>query len=152
MHKPVTQNKMLRQLRNNVAVVPIHDPDKSRGGIWIPDQAKERVDQGIVKYIGKGVKDVKIGDWVLFSGYDGQLLHIEDEGELIILPEDRISSIIELDGDTVDVPGLYFRGKDGQYFMATFEQAMEIIAQSIPHVIKTRNLLDSRTKLKMKNG
>jgi len=112
---------------NRVAVVPLFDPD-TYGHIIIPDQAKERCDQGIVKYLGPKCELVKHGDHVLFSGYTGTTVSLEGEGLLIIMPEDFITAVCE--DPVTDVPGLYFRGVDGDYFTATYEQAMNLISKA----------------------
>lgn len=101
---------MIKLIGNKVAITPINDPDKSAGGIWIPDQAKERCDQGIVKYIGPKVKWCKQGMYVAFSGYTGELFIMEGEGRVIIMPEDFI--VCEISNvENVFVPGLFFREK-----------------------------------------
>lgn len=119
---------MLHLQGNKIACVPIFDPDKI-GHIYVPDMAKERADQGIVKYIGPKVEWIKPGDYILFSGYTGTLVKLEDEGLLILLPEDFVTARID-DVPVTDVPGLFFKGKDG-YFTATYEMAMELIAKGI---------------------
>lgn len=102
---------MLRLPKNKVAVTPIYDPDTTPSGrIIIPDQAKERCDQGIVKYLGPECKWIKQGMYVLFGGYTGQLIHLEGEGKLIIMPEDFVVAEIG-EVDNIQVPGLYFRQK-----------------------------------------
>src|SRR5881394_1005790 len=101
---------MIKLTKNKVAITPIFDPDTSPGGIIIPDIAKERCDQGIVKYIGPKVETIKIGMYVLFSGYSGTLVHVDGEGSLILLPEEFI--VAELpEPANVDIPGLYFRSR-----------------------------------------
>jgi chaperonin GroES len=119
---------MLRIVGNNVAIAPIFDPDISPGGLYIPEMAKERCDQGIVKYIGPKVKWIEIGDYVLFSGYSGSYLSVEGEGKVIIMPENFV--IAKLNHETTEIPGVYFRGKDGQYFPATYEMTIELITQA----------------------
>jgi hypothetical protein len=124
--------------RKRVAVAPIVDPthagaeyaDPKLGApvdLWIPDDARERCDQGIVKYVGAEVTEVKIGDYVIFSGYVGTLVNIDGE-RIIIMPEDFIQATL-LEPST-DVPGLYFRGQDGTYFTATYEQAVELMSRA----------------------
>ena len=101
---------MMKLVKDRVAVTPIFDADTSPGGIIIPDIAKERCDQGIVKYIGPEVKDIKIGMYVLFSGYTGTLVHIAGEGSVIVMPEEFI--VAELDEiENVYVPGLYYKSR-----------------------------------------
>lgn len=94
---------MFKLVRNQVGIEPIFDPDKSSGGLYIPDTAKTRCKQGIVKALGPDVKDIKIGDYCLFSGYDGTIVAFEnDEGlnELIlIIPEDAVDCRVVIDFD-----------------------------------------------------
>jgi co-chaperonin GroES (HSP10) len=96
--------------------------------LYVPEQAKDRCDQGIVKYVGPLVKWVKVGDHVLFSGYSGTLLSVSGEGRLIVLPERFIHA--KVDSPDTDIPGLYFRSADGAYFLATYEVAMELMAEA----------------------
>src|SRR4051812_6998418 len=98
---------MLKQLFDRVAIQPRFDPDTSAGGIIIPDIAKERCDQGIVKYIGPEVKDIKIGDYVLFGGYDGLTIQIEGEGTLILIHEPFIKAVFK--EVTTPLNGIYFK-------------------------------------------
>ena len=81
-------------LRNLVACIPIEDPDKTPGGLWVPEKAKQQTDQGIVKYTGPDVQQVRRGDHVLFGGYGGDKLALEDEGVLVIIPEDALTAVI----------------------------------------------------------
>ena len=143
---------MLKLSRNRVACVPIFDSsdsgisgtEKGSGNIIILDEYRERVDQGIVKYIGAGVTREKngfgIGDMVIFSGYSGELVSIEGEGLFIILPARFVVCVI-IPEPTV-VSGLYFKSEysDGhpktpemitEYFPATYEKAMELIAKAL---------------------
>lgn len=101
---------MLKFPKDKVAIAPIFDPDKSAGGIWIPDQAKERCDQGIVKYIGPKVEWVKIGMYVMFSGWSGELVKMAGEGDLIIMQEKFVVAEIG-EVENIHVPGLYYRGR-----------------------------------------
>lgn len=119
---------MIQLQGNKVAVVPLFDPDQY-GSIIIPEIAKERADQGIVKYIGPKCESVKIGDHVIFSGWTGSTIEVEGEGIMIFMPEDFISAVLE--APVSDIPGLYFRAKTGDYFTATYEQAMRLIAEAI---------------------
>ena len=117
--------------RHRVAVVPLFDPDMTPSGLLhIPDQAKERCDQGIVKYIGAEVDpEIKIGDHVLFSGYTGTFVRLEGEDMMIILVDEFITCKIHA-ADT-DIPGLFFQDVEGDYFTATYEMVMNLVAQGI---------------------
>lgn len=116
---------MLTMPALKVAVEPIFDDDKI-GSIIVPEQAKGRCDQGLVKYIGSEVKMLEVGDHVLFSGYTGTLLELEDEGLLIIMPEDFIVAVVH--DDPIEIPDLYFKDREGKFFNATHEMALHIIA------------------------
>ena len=121
---------MIRIAHDRVAIIPMDDPDITPGGIIIPDIAKERTDQGIIKYVGKNVTALGIGMHVLFSGYSGTLVNLEGEGRLIIIHQDFIIADLP-DPPTTDVPGLYFKGKDGEFYMATYELGLEFMARAL---------------------
>ena len=123
---------MLNLGAHKIAVVPIYDPPMI-GHIIVPDIAKTRSDQGLVKYIGSEVKDIEVGDYVLFSGYTGTLLSVSDEGRVIIMHEDYVVAKVDPPDNlkNTNVPGLYFRSRDGEYFDATYEMSMELIADMI---------------------
>jgi chaperonin GroES len=86
-----------------VLVKRIAEEEKTKGGIIIPDTAKEKPQQGTVIAVGKGKRDedgkvtpldVKAGDRVLFSKYAGTEIKIEGEEHLILREED-ILGIVE---------------------------------------------------------
>jgi chaperonin GroES len=120
---------MITLTRDLIGVQPIKDSEKTSGGLWIPDEAKERADQGIVKYVGPKCRDIKIGDYVLFSGYTGTTVQLEKDADgcIIIMRERFVVAI--LNAPDTEVSGLYFRG-DNEYFPATYEMAMNIIAEA----------------------
>lgn|SRR5574338_43550 len=121
---------MIRVKPNHIAVVPIDDPDKV-GHIYIPDQAKDRTDQGIVKYVGRDVRDIRPLDYVLYPGYNGKLVYLEGEGRLIIMAEDSIVARVEADDiEHTEVKDLYIRTREG-YTTITYEAVLSIIARSI---------------------
>lgn len=120
---------MIRAIQDKVVIKPLYDRDITAGGIIIPDEAKERCDQGIVVVTGPDVKDIKIGQHVLFGGYDGTYVGLEGEGDFIILDEDAIK--LELFSPNTVCPGLYFKDKDGNYFTATVESAWQMIASAL---------------------
>lgn len=128
---------MIRLLENKVAVTPIDDPERTASGrIIIPDMAKERSDQGIVKYIGPDVVDIKIGMYVVFSGYAGSLMHFQSEGRLIIMPEPFFEAIIP-EVENMDVPGLYFRGpiSNALQYQELYDAIAEILPELAPEMI-----------------
>ncbi|HNR51201.1 MAG TPA: co-chaperone GroES [Deltaproteobacteria bacterium] len=93
----------IRPLQDRVLVKRIEEEEKTKGGIIIPDTAKEKPQMGEIIAAGKGKKteegkviplDVKKGDKVLFSKYAGNEVKVEGE-ELLIMREDDILGIIE---------------------------------------------------------
>jgi chaperonin GroES len=121
---------MITLAGSKIAVRPIFDPDRTPGGLYIPTQAQERADQGIVKYVGPDVVDVRVGDYVLFSGYAGTLVILEGEGRFIILPEEFIICTVIRDS-FFEVPGLFFKEANGEYFPATYEEAINLCADAV---------------------
>ena len=87
----------LTPLHDRVIVRRIEEKESVRGGIIIPDSAKEKPMEGEIIAVGAGKRekgeliplDVKPGDRVLFGKYSGTEIKIEDE-ELLILKEDEI--------------------------------------------------------------
>jgi chaperonin GroES len=93
----------IRPLQDRILVQPIKDKEVRKGGIIIPDSAKEKPIEGRVKAVGAGkvgddgkrVKlDVKIGDKVLYSKYGGTEIKIEGE-DFLLMREDDILGIVE---------------------------------------------------------
>ena len=119
---------MLTLLGSKVAVEPLFEPDQI-GSIIIPDQAKARANQGIVKYIGPEVTELEVGDHVLFSGYTGTTVRLEGEGALIIMPQEFIQCAIK--DDTLPIPGLYFKLKSGEFISATYETVVTLLADAV---------------------
>jgi len=88
----------VRPLQDRVLVRRVAEEEKTKGGIIIPDTAKEKPAEGEVIAVGNGKVDekgalraltVKKGDRVLFGKYSGTEIKIEEE-ELLILREDEI--------------------------------------------------------------
>ena len=87
----------LTPLHDRVVVRRIEEKESVKGGIIIPDSAKEKQQEGEVIAVGAGKRekgervplDVKPGDRVLFGKYSGTEIKIEDE-ELLILREEEI--------------------------------------------------------------
>jgi chaperonin GroES len=93
----------IRPLQDRVILKRIAEEEKSKGGIIIPDTAKEKPQEGKVVAIGKGKVnddgkimplDVKVNDRVLFGKYSGSEINIDGEEHLIMREED-ILGIIE---------------------------------------------------------
>jgi chaperonin GroES len=93
----------LRPLKDRVVVKYSEEPEKSSGGIYIPDTAKEKPQRGEIVAVGTGKvtddgklqkMEVKIGDIVLFEKYSGSKINIDDT-EYLIIREDDILGIVE---------------------------------------------------------
>jgi chaperonin GroES len=93
----------IRPLQDRVIVKRIPEEEMTKGGIIIPDTAKEKPMEGLVVAVGKGktaddgklIKlDVKAGDKILFGKYAGTEVKIDGE-EHIIMREDDILGILE---------------------------------------------------------
>lgn len=94
----------IRPLHDRVIVRRISESDsKTAGGLFIPDTAREKPQEGEVVAVGKGkvlengdrvAPDVKAGDRVLFGKYSGTEAKLDGE-ELLIMREDDILGIIE---------------------------------------------------------
>jgi chaperonin GroES len=93
----------IRPLGDRILVKRIKEEEKTKGGIIIPDTAKEKPQEGKVVAVGKGKKteegkvvavDVKAGDRILFGKYSGSEIKLEGE-EHLILREDDILGVLE---------------------------------------------------------
>lgn len=93
----------IKPLHDKILVKRIDEESKTKGGIIIPDSAKERPMEGKVVAVGAGkiLKDgtkrplaVKEGDRVLFAKYAGTELKVEGE-EVLILSEEEVLGIVE---------------------------------------------------------
>jgi len=93
----------IRPLGDRILVKRIQEEEKTKGGIIIPDTAKEKPQEGKVVAVGKGktteqgkliAPDVKAGDRILFTKYSGSEVKIDGE-EHLILREDDILGIVE---------------------------------------------------------
>jgi len=93
----------IRPLGDRVVVEPLEAEEKTKGGIILPDTAKEKPQEGKVVAIGKGkVNDkgevipmeVKVGDKVLYGKYSGTEVTVDNK-QYIILREDDILAIVE---------------------------------------------------------
>jgi chaperonin GroES len=93
----------IRPLQDRVIVKRLEEAvEKTKGGIIIPDTAKEKPQQGKVIAIGKGKVnddgkvtplDVKVGDKILFGKYSGSEIKIDGEEHLIMREEDILGVV-----------------------------------------------------------
>jgi chaperonin GroES len=92
----------IRPLQDRVIVKRIQEEEKTKGGIIIPDTAKEKPQEGKVVAVGKGKLnddgkvvplDVKVNDRILFGKYSGSEINIDGEEHLIMREEDILGVI-----------------------------------------------------------
>ena len=93
----------LRPLQDRILVKRVEEETTTKGGIIIPDTAKEKPAEGVVTAVGIGrigedgkriALEIKKGDKILFSKYGGTEVKIEGE-EYLIMREDDVLGIIE---------------------------------------------------------
>ena len=93
----------IRPLQDRVLVQPILEKEVQKGGIIIPDSAKEKPIEGRVKAVGEGKLNengarsklsVKVGDKVLYGKYAGTEIKVDGE-DYLLMREDDILGIIE---------------------------------------------------------
>jgi len=93
----------LRPLQDRILVKRVEEETTTKGGIIIPDTAKEKPAEGVVTAVGIGkigedgkriALEIKKGDKILFSKYGGTEVKIEGE-EFLIMREDDVLGIIE---------------------------------------------------------
>ncbi len=92
----------LRPLHDRILIRRMEESEQMRGGLYIPDTAKEKPHEGEVMAVGSGkllesgervAIDVKKGDKILFGKYSGAEVKIEGE-EYLILREDEILAVL----------------------------------------------------------
>lgn len=83
---------MIKPLADRVLIEPKEAETKTAGGIYIPDTAKEKPQQGTVIAVGSGKKDepmeVKVGDQVIYGKYAGTEVTLEEKKYLIVKQSD----------------------------------------------------------------
>ena len=88
---------MIKPLADRVLIEPKEAEMKTASGIYIPDSAKEKPQQGAVIAVGPGKKDepmeVKVGDVVLYGKYAGTEVSVDDKKYLIVKQSDILAII-----------------------------------------------------------
>jgi chaperonin GroES len=87
----------IKPLADRVLVEPAAAEEKTAGGIFIPDTAKEKPQRGVVVAVGNGKPDepmtVKVGDKVLYGKYSGSELALEGTDYLIMRESDILAIV-----------------------------------------------------------
>jgi len=93
----------IRPLYDRVVVKRLEQQEQKVGGLFIPDSAKEKPQEGEVVAVGKGKRledgkviplDVQVGDKILFGKYSGSDIKLDQE-EYLIMREDEILGILD---------------------------------------------------------
>ncbi len=86
---------MIKPLADRVVIEPKEAETKTASGLYIPDTAKEKPQQGTVLAVGSGKKDepmeVKVGDVVLYGKYAGTEITLDDKKYLIVKQSDILA-------------------------------------------------------------
>lgn len=94
----------MKPLGDRVVVKPLEAESKTKGGIVLPDTAKEKPQEGKVVAVGRGkvlengtiqTPEVKVGDKVLYGKYSGNEITTKEGEELLIMREEDILAIIK---------------------------------------------------------
>ena len=93
----------VRPLHDRIIIKRVEEKESIKGGIIIPDSAKEKPQEGLVIAVGNGKKnedgkvfplDVKAGDRILFGKYSGTEIKLDNE-EYLILREEEVLGVLE---------------------------------------------------------
>ena len=92
----------LKPLGDRVVVEHVEQSDKTTGGVFLPDTAKEKPPEGIVRAVGSGrtldngtkvAMDVKAGDRIIYSKYSGSEVKVDGKEYLIISEKDVLAIV-----------------------------------------------------------
>ena len=92
----------IQPLADRIVIKPLEETEQMRGGLYIPDPAKEKPQQGEVVAVGPGKVDdngkriapeVKVGDKVLYGKYSGTEVTVADEQYLILRESDVLAVV-----------------------------------------------------------
>lgn len=94
----------IQPLGDRVLIKQLRQKEKTKGGIYLPDTAKEKPQEGEVIAVGKGKVldngniqelEIKVGDKILYGKYSGNEIITDDGNELLILREEDIMAILK---------------------------------------------------------
>ena len=94
----------LQPLADRIVVEPLSSEEVTKGGIVLPDTAKEKPQEGKVVAVGKGkvlengqvqAPEVKVGDTILYGKYSGTEIKTKDGDTLLIMKEEEILAIVK---------------------------------------------------------
>jgi chaperonin GroES len=83
----------LRPLADQIVVTCLEAPEKSAGGVFMPDTAKEKPQEGRVRAVGPAVKNLRVDERILYRKYAGSETTIAGEEYLLIAEKDVLAVI-----------------------------------------------------------
>ena len=90
--------KKLRPVNGQIIVKPSEPKDKSAGGIFLPDTAKEKLQKGKVIATAKdATEEVAVGDYVIFKEFSGTEVDIENENHILLTEDDLLVKYEDVD-------------------------------------------------------
>jgi chaperonin GroES len=85
-------------MNGRVLVKPLEAQEKTAGGIYIPDTAKERLQEGNVVAIAEDATDeVAVGDRVIYKEFGGTEVRVEGEDYILFTEDDLLAKYLEVD-------------------------------------------------------
>ena len=94
----------IRPLGDRILVKPLEAEEKTKGGILLPDTAKEKPQEGKIVAVGKGKLtdkgtvqplEVKVGNRVLYGKYSGTEISTKDGDQLLIMREEDVFAVLD---------------------------------------------------------
>jgi len=83
-----------KPLKDRVFVKYSEEAERTAGGLYVPESAKEKPQKGVIEAVGSEVKEIKVGDIILFDKYSGSKINI-DNNEYLIIKEEDILGIVQ---------------------------------------------------------
>jgi chaperonin GroES len=88
----------LQPMHGRILVKPLEGKDKTSGGIYIPDTAKERLQEGNVVAVAEDATDeVAVGDRVIYKEFGGTEVRVEGEDYILFAEDDLLAKYLEVD-------------------------------------------------------
>lgn len=133
---------MLSPLKNNLIIAALDDPNTWYGSSIIhrPESTKDRSDQGIVKSVGPEVREIQVGDYVVFNAYSGMVVNDADEGDKLIMLSE-VAVIARVTPPTTEVEGVFVSTEEGMV-PATAEALILLLRNSFHRNVRYLEMKD----------
>ena len=88
----------LRPINGRIVVRPFEAKEKTAGGIYVPDTAKEKLQEGEVIAIAEdATEEIAIGDRVIYKEFSGAEVKIDDENHILLIEDDLLAKYEAMD-------------------------------------------------------